>query len=197
MFLLNFYMEITSCGISIEKTMTSIDTKVIRRRKAGVKGQKMENVEIDMTPMVDLGFLLIAFFIVTTELSRPRTANLNMPKEGPPIPIGNSSVLTVILAGNDKIYYYRGNWEDAVKQDEITRTHLTSNSLRNAIIQQKHLLNSNGNEREDLMLLIKSTHDASYKNVVDILDEVLINDVKKYAIAKTDAAELAWIKDHL
>ncbi|HET9432525.1 MAG TPA: biopolymer transporter ExbD, partial [Chitinophagaceae bacterium] len=122
--------------------MTSIDTKVIRRRRAGVKGQKMENVEIDMTPMVDLGFLLIAFFIVTTELSRPRTANLNMPKEGPPIPIGNSSVLTVILAGNDKIYYYRGNWEDAEKQDEITRTHLISNSLRNAIIQQKHLLNS-------------------------------------------------------
>ena len=69
--------------------MNSIDTTAIRRRKAGVKGQKKETLKIDMTPMVDLGFLLITFFIVTTELSKPRTANLNMPKDGPPIPVGN------------------------------------------------------------------------------------------------------------
>jgi len=47
------------------------------------------------------------------------------------------------------------------------------------------------------MLLIKSTGDASYKNIVDVLDEVLINDVKKYAVSKPEAAELAWVKDHL
>ena len=47
------------------------------------------------------------------------------------------------------------------------------------------------------MLLIKSTEEASYRNVIDILDEVLINDVKKYAIVKTEAAEIAWIKDQL
>jgi len=176
--------------------MNSIDSTAIRRRKASVKGLKKEKIKIDMTPMVDLGFLLITFFIVTTELSTPRTASLNMPKDGPPMPVGNSSALTVILAGNDKMIYYRGNWQDAVKQNEIIKTDHSSNSLRNAIIQQKHQLDSNGIEKDGLMLLIKSTGDASYKNIVDMLDEVLINDVKKYAIAKPEPAELAWLKEH-
>ena len=177
--------------------MNSIDTTAIRRRKAGVKGQKKETLKIDMTPMVDLGFLLITFFIVTTELSKPRTANLNMPKDGPPIPVGNSSALTVILAANDKMIYYRGNWQDALKQNEIIKTDHSSKSLRNGIIQQKHQLDSNAIEKDGIMLLIKSTGDASYKNIVDMLDEVLISDVKKYAIAKPEPAELAWVKEHL
>jgi biopolymer transport protein ExbD len=177
--------------------MTSIDNIAIRRRKAGVKGQKKEKLKIDMTPMVDLGFLLITFFIITTELSTPRTANLNMPKDGPSMPVGNSSAFTVILAGNDKMIYYRGNWQDAVQQNEIIKTDHSSRSLRHAIIQQKHQLDSNGIAKDGLMLLIKSTGDASYKNIVDMLDEVLINDVKKYAIAKPEPAKLAWLKEHL
>ena len=177
--------------------MTSIDTTAIRRRKAGVRGQKKERLRIDMTPMVDLGFLLITFFIVTSELSRPRTTNLNMPKDGPPMQVGNSTALTVILAGNDNIFYYSGNWQDAVKQNEIIKTEHSSNSLRNAIIQQNQQLGLNEITEGGLMLLIKSTGDASYKNIVDMLDEVLINDVKKYAIAKPEPAELAWVKEHL
>lgn len=177
--------------------MTSIDNTAIRRRKAGVKGQKKEKLKIDMTPMVDLGFLLITFFIITTELSKPTTTRLNMPKDGPPTPVGNSSILTVLLAGNDKIFYYRGNWADALKRNEIIKTDHSSILLRHAIIQQKQQLELNGDKQDGLMLLIKSTGDASYKNIVDMLDEVLINDVKKYAVSKPEAAELAWVKDHL
>ncbi len=150
-----------------------------------------------MTPMVDLGFLLITFFIVTAELSRPTTTNLNMPKEGPPMPVGDSSALTVILAGNDKMVYYSGNWEDAIRQNEVIKTNHSSSSLREAILRQKQQLDLSANKKNGLMLLIKSTADASYKNIVDMLDEVLINDVKKYAIAKPNPEELAWVKDHL
>ena len=177
--------------------MTFLDTSAVSRRKAGVKGQKKERLKIDMTPMVDLGFLLISFFIITAELSEPRSMKLNAPKDGPPSELGNSSALTVIVAGNDKIYYYRGNWDDAVKQNKIVRTDLYSSSLRNTIIQQKRGLDLNDNKKDGLMLLIKSTGDASYKNIVDILDEALINDVKRYAIVTTEAAELAWVNDHL
>jgi biopolymer transport protein ExbD len=165
--------------------MTSIDTTPNRRRKAGVKGQKKERLKIDMTPMVDLGFLLITFFIITAELSRPTTTSLNMPKDGPPMPVGNSSALSIILAGDDRVFYYRGNWEDAIKRNEIIRADLSSNSLRNAIIEQKHQLDLNDNADDGLMLLIKSTGDASYKNIVDMLDEALINDVKKICYRKT------------
>ncbi len=177
--------------------MTPIDTIAIQRRKAGVKGQKKEKPRIDMTPMVDLGFLLITFFIVTAELSRPTTTNLNMPKEGPPMPVGDSSALTVILAGNDKMVYYSGNWEDAIRQNEVIKTNHSSSSLREAILRQKQQLDLSANKKNGLMLLIKSTADASYKNIVDMLDEVLINDVIKYAIAKPNPEELAWVKDHL
>jgi biopolymer transport protein ExbD len=150
-----------------------------------------------MTPMVDLGFLLISFFVITAELSEPRSTSLNMPKDGPPMPLGDSSALAVLLAGNDKIYYYRGNWDDAVKGNKIFNTDFSSLALRDAILQQKRQLDLTVNKRDGLMLLIKSTEEASYKNVIDILDEALINDLKKYAIVKMDAAEIAWIKDQL
>lgn len=101
------------------------------------------------------------------------------------------------MAGNDKIFYYRGNWADALKRNEIIKTDHSSILLRHAIIQQKQQLELNGDKQDGLMLLIKSTGDASYKNIVDVLDEVLINDVKKYAVSKPEAAELAWVKDHL
>jgi len=177
--------------------MTSIDAEGSRRRKAGVKNLKKQKPKIDMTPMADLGFLLISFFIMTAELSKPRSASLNMPKDGPPMTLGDSSALTVLLAGNDRIYFYRGSWEDAIKGNKIFKTDISSVVFRNAILQQKRQLELNNNKSDGLMLLIKSTEEASYRNVIDILDEILINNVKKYAIVKTEDAEKAWIKDQL
>jgi len=113
------------------------------------------------------------------------------------MPLGDSNALTVLLAGNDKIYYYQGNWNDAVNGNKILKTDFSSLVLRNAILQQKHQLDLTANKRDGLMLLIKSTGEASYKNVIDVLDEALINNVKKYTIVKAEAAELEWIKDQL
>src|SRR5688572_15019825 len=102
-------MEMNPDGVSMKKYMYAIDVAATHRRKAGAKNLKKERPKIDMTPMVDLGFLLISFFVITTELSEPRSATLNMPKDGPLMPLGDSSALTILLAGNDKIYYYHGN----------------------------------------------------------------------------------------
>jgi len=147
--------------------------------------------------MVDLGFLLISFFVMTTELSKPVVAPLNMPKDGPSIPLGNSNALTVLLAGGDIAWYYHGNWEDALSSGKIEKTSLYSvNGLRKIIVEKKQWLaehelkeGSNG-----LMMLIKSTAETSYKNLVDALDETMINDVRKYALMKMDVEEAAWIK---
>jgi biopolymer transport protein ExbD len=177
--------------------MTSIDAPGIHRRKAGVTNLKKQKPKIDMTPMVDLGFLLISFFVMTAELSKPRLASLNMPKDGPPMTLGDSSALTVLLAGNERFYYYRGSWEDAIKGNKIFKTDISSVALRNAILQQKHQLELSNNKGDGLMLLIKSTEEASYRNVIDVLDEALINNVKKYVIVKTEDAEIAWIKNQL
>lgn len=70
-----------------------INIAIRDRRRTGISRPKKYNPKTDMTPMVDLGFLLISFFVMTTELSKPRIAPLNMPKEGPPIPVGTPMLL--------------------------------------------------------------------------------------------------------
>lgn len=150
-----------------------------------------------MTPMVDLGFLLIAFFVMTTELSKPAVTPLNMPKEGPPISLGNSNALTVLLAGSDNVYYYHGNWKDAVAANKVVKTSLYSaDGLRRVIIEKRQWLDAHDSKegRNGLMMLIKSTGETPYKNVIDALDETMINDVRKYALVKMEAEEAAWIK---
>lgn len=176
--------------------MAAINTAVNENRKAGVRRQKKRIPRIDMTPMVDLGFLLICFFVITTELSKPVVTKLNMPKgEGPDMPVGNSNALTVILTANDKAWYYHGNWQEAVINNAVLQTDFSSLGLREVIIDKKKKLDASGSKegKEGLMLIVKSTDKASYKNIVDILDEVMINDVKKYAIAKLEPEEAIWI----
>ena len=178
--------------------MEAINIAVNDRRRPGVRRPKKNNPRTDMTPMVDLGFLLISFFVMTTELSKPRVASLNMPKEGPPISLGKSNALTVLLAGDENVYYYHGNWQDAVAANNIVKTSLYSNDgLRKVIMEKKDWLEKHDSKegRNGLMMLIKSTKETSYKNLVDALDEAMINDVRKYALVKMEAKEAAWIKE--
>lgn len=144
------------------------------------------SLRIDMTPMVDLGFLLISFFIFTTTMSEKKAVNLFVPSDkGAPSPYGESKVLTVLLGQNNKVYAYEGKFEDAVKGNRIiSTTYNESNGIGNLIRQkQKQLEQTDKKEgRNGLLLLIKPTKQSSYKNVMDALDETMINDVKKYMI---------------
>lgn len=90
--------------------MAAINTAINERHIAGVRHSKKHTPKTDMTPMVDLGFLLITFFVITMELNKPVTLNLNMPKEGPTTDLGKSNALTVLLGKDNAIYYYHGDW---------------------------------------------------------------------------------------
>ena len=72
------------------------------------KGHKKPMPRVDLTPMVDLGFLLITFFIVTTSMTKPMVLTLNNPADGTS-EAADSKTLTLILVNNDKIVYYNGN----------------------------------------------------------------------------------------
>src|SRR5688572_33136777 len=103
--------------------MATIDSsQPTMRSKAGVRRAKRHNLKIDMTPMVDLGFLLIAFFVMTTELMEPKALDLNMPKKGPETKVEMSNALTVLLGKNNTIYFYHGDWKDAFARKEIFTT---------------------------------------------------------------------------
>lgn len=168
-----------------------------KKSGAGIQRMVKHNLRIDMTPMVDLGFLLISFFVITTELSKPTTMDLFMPKDGKPMDLGISNALTILLHNDNTIWYYQGSWEEAEKNGLIVRTDFSGNNdLRKVITaKQKWLDIYNKQEgRNGLMLLVKPTPRATYKSIVDVLDEVSINLVKKYALMKPTAEETGWLQ---
>lgn len=174
------------------------EAAAISRKRGGVQRVIKHSLKIDMTPMVDLGFLLISFFVITAELSKPTAMDLYMPKDGPPMPLGESNALTLLLEKDNTIYYYNGDWKDAVKTGNINKINFSgANSLRNIIKEKQKQLDASSKSKEGgngLMLLIKPGSGASYKNVVEALDEGTINMVKKYALMKISADEVNWLK---
>jgi biopolymer transport protein ExbD len=151
-----------------------------------------------MTPMVDLGFLLITFFVITTALSKPTVMDLYMPKGGDSTGLGQSNALTVLLGRNNTVYYYHSDWEEAIKAGLVFETNFSYDKGLGEVIREKqHLLDVNnvkGEGRNGLMLLIKADKEAHYENVVKALDEARINEVKKYAVIKLSQPEINFLK---
>jgi biopolymer transport protein ExbD len=102
------------------------------RKTKGVKGRKTLPTKVDMTPMVDLAFLLITFFIFTATMNEQVTMNLVMPKDGPKTPVKETGALTLILGKNDTVYYYQGELTNAT---DIQTT--TTGNIRKIIIAKK------------------------------------------------------------
>jgi len=178
--------------------MAQIDTAAAgtARKRPGVGRMKKPVLRIDMTPMVDLGFLLISFFVITTELSRPGALPLFMPKDSKehPTELGESYAMTVLLTG-EKHYYYEGDWKKALQENRIQETSLTG--LQEIISRKQRVLDDTiryKEGRKGLMLLIKAAENASYTSVVDALDEVLINAVDKHAIIAIFEQEKNWLR---
>lgn len=147
--------------------------------------------------MVDLGFLLIAFFVMTTEMSKPSVTKLNMPKEGgAPSTLGESNALTFLI-GADHLYYYLGDWEKAKAEGEIKETSFSVKDGIGKIIRERQAwlaaANISKEGKDGLMFIIKPAPDANYRQVIDALDETQINAVKRYIIMKPEAEEVDYL----
>ncbi|HTD93090.1 MAG TPA: biopolymer transporter ExbD [Chitinophagaceae bacterium] len=165
-----------------------------RRPRAGVTRLKKGSVKTDMTPMVDLGFLLIAFFVMTTELSKPSVVTLAMPKgDEPSMPVGRSTSLTVLLGGENEVYYYVSDWPSAVIGGRVFPTTLSELSGIGHIIRERQ--GWLAGRREELMLMIKPGKETNFRNLINILDEATINKVKRYAVLKQDVSEKKWMEN--
>jgi biopolymer transport protein ExbD len=155
------------------------------RCKSGMQKATKLSTRVDLTPMVDLGFLLITFFIFTTTLSEPKTLGLVIPAEGDSTITAESKTLNLVLAANNKIYYYVGN--EVGKQN---CTDFSPPGVRNIIYQMQKRVEAQFGEKDQLVVLIRPTESASYMNLVDILDEMLILNVKKYALMDSPPEEI-------
>ena len=172
------------------------DPSTLLRTRAGVRHKKLQPPKMDMTPMVDLGFLLITFFIFTSELTRPKTMDIKVPHDGPSMPTKESTTMTILVGGNDKLYYYYGKEENAEKENRIHQITYDEGTGIGKIIREKQLkLQQNRFNKNELMVVIKPGNESSYKNSVDILDEMLINNVTRYAMTKLSPDEENFLKE--
>jgi biopolymer transport protein ExbD len=181
--------------------MAHIETGGIKIRRAGVRRTRKPFPKTDMTPMVDLGFLLITFFVFTTTITQPHETTLVVPK-GPVATsnLGESVALTVLLEENDQIIYYHGKWDPALANGTLSHTNFDENNGLGKIIREKQLALDQNQKieggRNDMMLIIKPGNKSTYKNFVDALDEVMINQVKKYAIVDISHPEAQYLATH-
>lgn len=157
------------------------------------KGKRIHAaLNMDMTPMVDLGFLLITFFIFATTMEEKKASTLVMPKQGDPTHVAESKALTLILDKDNKVFVYSGKWEDAVKTNSVVETNYNVHHGLGSLIRERQ--QALGKEKSHLMLLIKPLGNASYQNIIDALDETLINNVERYAIVEASLEEENYIQ---
>ncbi|MHA4737044.1 ExbD/TolR family protein [Dyadobacter sp. MSC1_007] len=159
-----------------------------------VRAKKM-STRVDMTPMVDLGFLLITFFMLATTMSKPTSMTLAVPdktdeedKEKTE-PLKASKVLTLFMGANDDVYYLDGVAADDDNAATSLKTTRYGFDLRSVIFASAKRINAanpkdeKGNE--PFVVVIKPTAVSTYKNMVDVLDEMAITKSKRYALVET------------
>lgn len=189
--------------------MAEISTESSKKGKK--KGTKKVSTRVDLTPMVDLGFLLITFFMLTTTMIKPQTMEIAMPsKDNVPeeeqTKVKASRAITIILGKDNKVFYYEGTRENDV--DPIVKlTDFSSTGIRKFLIERnidvmlkvekldkerraKDMSQEDYDKQKiDIMsdkkapiVIIKATDEATYKNLIDILDEMAICNIGRYAI---------------
>lgn len=159
------------------------------KKGPGVKKSKKLSTRVDLTPMVDLGFLLITFFIFTTTMSQPTAMKLFLPKDTEKPEEQNkvkeSGALTLMLGGDNNIFYYEGQ----LAPDGSNFKSTNFKEIRKLIIDKKR-----STDPKDFVVVIKPSAESTYKNTVDLLDEMTINDVKRYALVDISDVEMQFVK---
>ena len=188
--------------------------------KHGKVRAKKQSTHIDMTPMVDLAFLLLTFFMLTTTFGKPKTMEINMPVKPPPgqeIKNEVNNAITILLSGDNKVYWYYGELKPETK---LTLTDFSSTGIRKLFLDynkqavdeiktlKENALKTKMNEdtlknrivdikgkKYALMVLVKTDDKAKYKNVIDIIDELNICLIGKYALVDLDTREYDLINN--
>ena len=152
---------------------------------AGKGGRRKNTVRIDMTPMVDLAFLLLTFFMLTTQFMEPYIIKLELPlKPDTPAnqpPIKPEKVITVILGEKNRVYWYQGTDES-----KVAVTDFDSDGIRKVLFEKNRQI-------QGMYVFIKPTARSRYQNMIDILDEMTITDTQRFSIAKATAEDLRLI----
>jgi biopolymer transport protein ExbD len=191
--------------------------------KGGKKGKpKKLSTRVDFTPMVDLGFLLITFFMLATNMSKPQTMEIVMPAkdvtEEDKTKVKASRAVTIVLDKNDVVYYYEGTRENNI-DPVLNKTDFSPSGIRKFLIKRNYDIMVKVNDlkakkdakqitQEEFdkqkneivaaktapIVVIKATDVATYGNLVNILDEMAICNIERYTIDKIADFDMELIK---
>lgn len=164
--------------------------------KGGKTRAKKEGGKVDLTAMVDLAFLLITFFMLTTSLNKPQAMDVAMPDKNKidatdNIEVADNRSITVMLGSDNKLIWYYGQFAKPI-YPPVTVDY-GKDGIREVLIKmQKEVPARSGGK--DLIVVIKPSEKSVHRNLVDILDEMKIVDVKRYAISKITNEEIEVLK---
>lgn len=196
----------------------------MQEKEGGKKGkkpkQKKHATRVDLTPMVDLGFLLITFFMLTTSMLKPQTMEISVPskdkvEEEDQNKVKASQAMTILLGKENKLYYFFGTQENGI-EPTVIETDYSSEGIRKILMTKnydvmkqveqlkidkaakkvseadyKTRLSEYKSSKNAPVIMIKASDDSNYKNLVDILDEMQICNIGRYAIVDITPEDLA------
>jgi len=124
------------------------------------------SIRIDMTPMVDIAFLLLIFFMVTTVFRKPQAMEVNLPPEGAKVEVPESNVMTLFVEPPRDFHYRMGTGPLATTEMEDLRE----------LFEESARLNP------ELIILVKVSRDATYETMVDIMDELELANMSRFSL---------------
>src|SRR5699024_593877 len=162
----------------------------------GKDGRKAGRV--DLTAMVDLAFLLITFFMLTTSLNKPQAMDIAMPDKNKMdatdrIEIADTRSITVLLGSDNKILWYYGQLANPIYEPE--ELDYSKDQLREMLAKMKQEVPQRA-KGEDLIVVIRPSEKSIHRNLVDILDEMKIVDIKRYMIDQISQYDIELLKEH-
>ncbi|MDB5157621.1 MAG: biopolymer transporter ExbD [Mucilaginibacter sp.] len=170
--------------------MAELETKPAAGNNSGRVKTNKKTTRVDLTAMVDMAFLLITFFILTTTLQRPTAMDLTMPDKGDHMPVPETRTMTVLLGAHNKLEWYIGMPEKPITQPTVDN--FGKDGIRKALFEQSARIKQQ--QGKEMMVLIKPSDRSNYNNMVSMMDELNITNNNIRAIVDITPADVSLLK---
>ena len=177
--------------------MAELDTSGGGKNKGGKVRSKKQSTRVDLTAMVDLAFLLITFFMLTTTLAKPQAMDVAMPdkeeKDQQELTVADNRTMTILLGANNRLEWYMGLVTNPLTPPQVDN--FGRNGIRKALLEySKKVIASTGDPKKGLIVLIKPSDQSNYRNFVDILDEMKVSNITQYAVVDISDPDIGLLK---
>lgn len=163
-----------------------------KQEKGGKPRAKKDGGRVDLTAMVDLAFLLITFFMLTTSLNKPQAMDVAMPDKNvetdknTDINVDEHRSVTLVLGSNDKLVWYQGDVKNPLQGPTVVD--YSKEGLRAVLMRMKEQVPRQAGGK-DMIVVIRPSEKSVTRNIIDALDEMKIVDVKRYMISNRIMSE--------